>query len=397
MNRNAGQQDKEVIRLEKLMTARWRELTALYGPPVLYGAGKHTDWLAGLVSSAGLEMPREIWDDNPRIPAIYGVPVVKTPKRFSRGVRLVVLSTDVCQEAMRRSLESLGGPRPEIIDLYDGAIRPVPGGKAIWAVSRSRISKGPMLTREGYRIVYDAKSPQAFRLRQAVAAGEYEKEDMDLMRRIVRPGDTVVDIGAHEGFFTLLFAGLVGERGRVFSFEPNPENLRYLRRNVKLNRGKCVRIYPVAAGSGRGNGILHLNEGQGAWGSFTDFWGDTTRERRVAVETLDHALGSMGGRIDFIKVDTEGHDFEVLKGAAGLLKRYHPGLCVEVSLSFWSVMSASLDDMLNFLKDMGYKLYVCINGRLQPYLWPHERVFNLYAFLPRDIRRLPKSMFKGKE
>jgi protein-L-isoaspartate O-methyltransferase len=94
---------------------------------------------------------------------------------------------------------------------------------------------GPLPTRQGYRIYYQRTDPLPTGLRRAVVAGIYEPEYLVALAQLVRPGDTVVDIGAHEGYITCWLAQCVGPRGRVVAVEPNPENLGYLRRNVDLN------------------------------------------------------------------------------------------------------------------------------------------------------------------
>ncbi|MBW3630628.1 MAG: FkbM family methyltransferase, partial [Gemmatimonadetes bacterium] len=75
-----------------------------------------------------------------------------------------------------------------------------------------------------------------------VLLGSYEAEQTALFREWLRPGDTLLDVGAHVGYYSLLGARLVGERGAVWSFEPNPSNSEWLRRHVRVNGLRNVHV-----------------------------------------------------------------------------------------------------------------------------------------------------------
>src|SRR5262245_16362785 len=83
--------------------------------------------------------------------------------------------------------------------------------------------------------------------------GSYEPSKMALAARWVRSGDTVFDIGAHVGIYTLLFSVRVGQTGRVIAFEPSPRNLIYLRRHLDLNRVCNTSVVDVAVCESTGN------------------------------------------------------------------------------------------------------------------------------------------------
>jgi FkbM family methyltransferase len=166
--------------------------------------------------------------------------------------------------------------------------------------------------------------------------GFYEPETSDLLRTLVFPGATVYDIGANVGVHTLLAARLAGEAGRVIAFEPLPRNLAYLREHTRLNRLANVEV--VAAAVTDDVGKQSFDEGgspsMGRLGS-----GALT----VDVVSLD----SFGGDPDVIKIDVEGAEVEVLRGAQDLLRRATP-----------SVILALHDDngpaCLSLLTEAGY-------------------------------------------
>ena len=76
--------------------------------------------------------------------------------------------------------------------------------------------------------------------------GTYEPEQSGLFRTHIRPGDQILDIGAAAGYYTLLSARLVGDSGRVVSFEPDPNNLKFLRSHVEQNGLSHVTVLPIA-------------------------------------------------------------------------------------------------------------------------------------------------------
>lgn len=150
-------------------------------------------------------------------------------------------------------------------------------------------------------------------------------------------GDVVVDAGAHIGSFTVLAAQAVGPQGHVYAFEPHPENYQLLAENVAGLQNVTAR--PHALGSVTGvstvrrllepnTGIVRLGEGD------------------LAVEV--HRLDDVVPRIDFLKLDAEGSEFEILKGAEILLRLYPARIAAELE------DRATADAAAAFLAGLGY-------------------------------------------
>lgn len=138
--------------------------------------------------------------------------------------------------------------------------------------------------------------------------------DRRFLREYLRPGDTVVDVGASIGSLTLTAAAVVGPHGHVIAIEPHPRVFEYLRENVELNRAEGVTCHRVAAGAEAGSVLL------------TDMLGDDrnriTPRGEIAVEQrpLDELLADVGP-ISLLKIDTEGYELLVLRGATRTLAR----------------------------------------------------------------------------
>lgn len=165
-------------------------------------------------------------------------------------------------------------------------------------------------------------------------------------------GDTFLDVGAHIGKYTLRVAKVVGDEGLVISVEPDKRNYNLLIKNINLNRLKNVIPLNIAA--------WHTDE------KLKLFFGPNTGESTVKKEgnsyiwvkarALDRVLEELGcKRIDWIKIDVEGAEFEVLKGLENTLKRSNPILIVEV-------FDKNYDRVMAFLKNLGYKGEVIHRG-----------------------------------
>jgi FkbM family methyltransferase len=152
--------------------------------------------------------------------------------------------------------------------------------------------------------------------------GAYEPAKQRLFAQGIRPGDTVYDIGAHAGFFTLLASELVGPAGLVVAFEPSATNLAHLTRHLHLNGLTNVTAMPAAVLDHGGTGAFVT-----ATDSYTGHVGSTGAPvQLVAIDEL-----CAGGAIPdaaCIKIDVEGAEHRVLLGARSLLARARPTVFV---------------------------------------------------------------------
>lgn len=127
----------------------------------------------------------------------------------------------------------------------------------------------------------------------------------------IRDGDTVIDIGAHIGTFTVYAAKLAG-RGAVYSFEPHPENFRLLKKNVSLNGLKNVRLSRTGVSGGGGECALFTDEENTGGHSI---YGKGGRQLRIRCTTLSDILSSNSiDSCDFLKMDCEGAEYGILFG-----------------------------------------------------------------------------------
>jgi FkbM family methyltransferase len=182
--------------------------------------------------------------------------------------------------------------------------------------------------------------------------GGYEADMTRTLSRLVEPGDTCVDAGAHYGYFTLLLAKLCGAEGRVYSFEAEADNARILRENVRANELQSrVTVERAALAARSGEVELHTSASAGTteWTLIESFALRENRpatgrpaERTPAVR-LDDYLEEVPG-VDLIKMDIEGAEAEVVPAISRFLERRHPALVLEFHREVgWPAIAALLE------------------------------------------------------
>lgn len=149
--------------------------------------------------------------------------------------------------------------------------------------------------------------------------GTYEKEKQAAMARDIKPGMVVWDIGANVGFYTIAFARLCGNNGRVLAFEPFGSNVGYLLKHVVLNKFTNVVIIQCALSSQ--GGLVPFSIGKhSSQGKI-----ELTSSYRVPAMAVDQFIADGGGPMpDLIKIDVEGAEAAVLQGARGMLVKKRP-------------------------------------------------------------------------
>jgi FkbM family methyltransferase len=151
--------------------------------------------------------------------------------------------------------------------------------------------------------------------------GEWESWITRVFLDVVRPGMTVVDIGAKVGYYTLLAARAVGEQGKVIAFEPEPTNFRLMEKSVEINGFKeRVRLSPAAVSDARGKASLRIaRDCHGAGHSlFAGMVADPREQVSVDTVPLDEFLDA-GTRVDVMKLDAEGAEPLIFAGMSRVM------------------------------------------------------------------------------
>jgi FkbM family methyltransferase len=212
------------------------------------------------------------------------------------------------------------------------------------------------------------------RLCEMIYFGYFEIETRAFFEAFLRPGDIFLDIGANIGLFTLGAAKIVGNLGRVHSFEPCLQTFNRLLENLELSAVTNAECHQIALGSENGEAELSIaGGGYDAWNSLgTPYMGATATKELVQSMTLEsfvqkHALL---GRISAVKMDVEGWESHVLAGAASLFSRADaPLLCVEFTEEAAANAGSSCEDLYRMLEGFGYQLFEVgdRSGKLIPF------------------------------
>lgn len=211
--------------------------------------------------------------------------------------------------------------------LYTVVCKPRPLRIAANAVIRMLI---PESVRYGnIKVMLNPKDPV---VSGALAFHQYEPDELAFVAANLRPGMTILDVGANIGLYTALFADAVQSHGMVIALEPDPENFLFLERTIAANSFKNVKLVQAAAASGKGTMRLHTSsENRGDNRLYANELADGGVD--VAVVSLDELLPSMGVReLDFIKIDVQGFEAHVLAGLEQTIRR-SPKLTI--LMEFW--------------------------------------------------------------
>lgn len=181
----------------------------------------------------------------------------------------------------------------------------------------------------------------------------WNPEEYDAFRAIVTPGSTVLDVGANVGAYTLLFAQWAGPAGRVIAFEPAPASIAGLRRQLRLNglTGRVEVVQAAVSGSvGTASFACDGASGANALGPAPD----AARTITVPTTTIDAFCAERAVRPDMIKIDVEGAELDVLRGARSTLASPSIAVFIEFHPTAWAMRGITADAIRGELAAQGF-------------------------------------------
>jgi len=205
---------------------------------------------------------------------------------------------------------------------------------------------------EGRKMFLDAQDS----LRLSIK-GVYEEFETEIVKKIIKKGDVVVDIGANIGYYTLLFAKLVGNDGKVFAFEPEPTNFELLKKNSEINSYKNVTLIKKAVSNKTEKTMLHLSkDNKGSHTLVNTKYDDGS----IEIESIrfDEYFKKYSGKINFIKIDIEGSEVNAIKSMFSFLRKMEQiKILVEFSPFMINKSGINPKTFLNLLTDLDFKTY----------------------------------------
>jgi FkbM family methyltransferase len=184
--------------------------------------------------------------------------------------------------------------------------------------------------------------------------GEYEKNKFAAIRQFLKPGGTFIDVGANKGDFALFASNIVRSNGSVLAFEPEPFNVHWLRKSIEINVYRNIQLFEVALSDKNGSAELFIGEKSG-WHSLLGEKGSTHRKLDVTVRTLDSILDEINFNrpINVMKIDVEGAEQKVLKGANKLLGQQNIVLLIDLHPHH----GVNVQEVVNTLEVYGFSVY----------------------------------------
>jgi FkbM family methyltransferase len=193
--------------------------------------------------------------------------------------------------------------------------------------------------------------------------GSLEPNEFFFLNQFLKPGMVVMDVGANEGLYSLFASSRIGPGGIVLAIEPSEREFIRLKKNIALNQMTNIRTFRCALYSERGLAELAVAEyehaGQNTLGKIIP--NPKVRMdsiQQVDLEIFDDLFEKQAlNRLDFVKIDAEGAEMQVLLGAQKTIRHYLPLIQLEVSEQALKIQDSSRDGIFELLQSWGYRFY----------------------------------------
>ncbi|MFH1228288.1 MAG: FkbM family methyltransferase [Planctomycetota bacterium] len=216
---------------------------------------------------------------------------------------------------------------------------------------------------------------------------KYELPVQRVMKKILKPGDIFIDVGANIGYLSAIGAGLVGKTGQVHSFEPVPEYFQSLNRMANLNQDYRIIANQSAIGETEGTANINVVNTR-KWhniGAHSMVPGIIQKENlsakiQVPVCRLDNYIEKHSLRnISLIKIDVEGFELPVLKGLENFFRSGSqlPQILCEITPSAYPKLGFKVTDLLDYMESAGYLPYSLSE--------PHSKINNYYIAISKEL------------
>lgn len=344
---------------------------------LIWGAGEHTVALLGFLREKNISLHsiRGIVSSYKEYDQIMGIPVYSLQEALDwiDHIKYIVVSSHSFQNEILSELEK-NGLRSKAFVLYDTEkFDPL----FYWKVGKQLYYNYEDIPEE--QIIHEVKLDNIefkmlLNIREFIQNtiynyGYYEEKETRFLSQQIQLGQTVFDLGANVGYYTLMFARRVGNSGIVHCFEPDRKNFRQLVDNIYLNQLSNVVANQVAVSNANGYMTLYSNsdENGGMKSIVQQFEHVYDREKVETICLDDYVKQNAIDKVDFIKVDIEGAEMLAFQGAEHLLSSSKaPDIMLEINPICLSRLGFSDIELQKLLIDYGYKIYLIEdNGTLK--------------------------------
>jgi FkbM family methyltransferase len=236
----------------------------------------------------------------------------------------------------------------------------IPGGTALFKIVRRVQQSCGLATTAGIRCADKAIFLDLTDTRMLWVLPELldESSEKRILRALVKPGDTFIDVGANHGTFSVIASELVGAGGMVIAFEPQPRLANLVSQSLAATAKSPFKVHQSGCSDRNGEVSFFIpTAGSGSAGVFQSFSGrDRHRELKIQLTTLDDALSqhTIGGSL-FIKVDVEGSEYATLMGARKTIERFQPAILFELNPESSRAAGHTSEELIRLLAELGYE------------------------------------------
>ena len=204
--------------------------------------------------------------------------------------------------------------------------------------------------------------------------GGFEPSTILSYKKIVKKNDVVLDIGANIGAHTLPLAAMVGEKGRIIAFEPTDYAFKKLQTNLDLNKSLASRVTTVQALLVGNSKTEKPNSIPSSWSLEKKSEDSIHPVHRGTYQSLHDAFvvrldewvsANKLEKVDFIKIDVDGHEIDVIEGGYQVLERFSPIIIMEFSEYIFEERGRSFDELIEILKKLQYSCYTTSGNHLK--------------------------------
>lgn len=189
-----------------------------------------------------------------------------------------------------------------------------------------------------------------------IQTGVFEPGSTLVVQRLAKKGDVVLDVGANIGYYSILMSTLVGKEGKVICFEPTQHYGKILDKNIKVNNLTNVETYRI--GLSNREQELEIQIGVNSATLHVPGKKKLISSEKIKLQTLDDFIDDHPlSKIDFIKIDVDGHEPLFLEGAKNTIDKYQPNILLEVSHPHYLNAGYTAWDFYEFLKSKGFYIY----------------------------------------
>lgn len=192
----------------------------------------------------------------------------------------------------------------------------------------------------------------------------YEKHFTTFANLVINEGDTAIDFGSNLGYHTITLSAFVGNNGTVHSFEPQRIIFQQLNCNIFINGLDNVHTYNLAVGESESEVFIDSPDFHNIYPMYTNIGNTSINNNKIGSLVRQISLDSLKlPRLDFIKLDVQGSELNILKGGKDTITKYKPYMFMEIEEKQLRLFNLTSNDLIEYTKNLGYSLYkIVINS-----------------------------------